>query len=111
MSVLIRDHPFILKGGGLWFFWRKKHSVSKFDGKHISVSDMDIKKYSEALYALQNFVFVDKIIMSPQLVPKKLSAAPRSENKHFDSEKKPKPHPPPPPPPAFQLNGCSLNDV
>ena len=51
-AINFRDHPFNFKGwggGGGRVFLGKTFSVSKFDGKNVSVSDMDRKKYSEKI--------------------------------------------------------------
>ena len=42
---ILREHPFNLKGGELWFFVREQNSVGNFDWKKISVSEMGRKKY------------------------------------------------------------------
>ena len=75
----LRDHSFNLKGGGLW--GGGGGSVSKFDGKIFSVSDMDKHKYSENIY--KYCCFRMKIMSRKQF-----SGPPRSEKKYFDSENK-----------------------
>ena len=44
--MLLRDHPFNLKGEGGYGFWGNKVSVSKFDGKKfLSLSWAKINKF------------------------------------------------------------------
>ena len=52
-GISLRDRPFNLKGGRgeTMVYWGEKNSVSKFDGKKISVSDMGRKNILKANYA------------------------------------------------------------
>ena len=59
--IILREHPFNLKGGGGYVFFGKTFSVCKLYWKKYSVCEMGRKKYSTALAAKQK-----KNILTPQ---------------------------------------------
>ena len=90
-SKQLREHPFNLKGVGLWFFGGNKFLSENLIEKKSSFSEMGRTKYCVSTLYLKNIVFVEKIMLRQLVAIFFSSAALRSEKIYFDSEKKPQP--------------------